>query len=393
MKKILLLIVLCTFSLNLQASFIASNNAKIDPNRPTHILVAGSPGELGELFIYSLLTRAKIYLEKSPDEQIIIVGRNDDKEYIKNAGFKIIDTKMGQLKADRIKDAVSNVKLISSIDLYAHANAASGVLLDTNTWIYQLLNENDDLWDEVAKKISNESFIFIHGCNAGIKLAPELAGKLKIAVFAALTSTDFQFLFKDNFWAFDNLKGVAKSKVNNINYSTPKSCGMYCTRMKPDNAPYRGHWGDWTAGGYPAYKLFCGSNQNDKCEKGALEGVFTFPSMMKYAQTKKSLENFKDQLVEFMCPFAFNSEKQAECRSKLENSLVSNGELNYSPFKGKTLVCDRVKCKAHFNCSPMKGAFRPNLCTLESESPSDEVSTSFTAEYRFLISIYNKYFL
>lgn len=390
MKNILIAIFLYTFSLNLHASFVASNNKTINPNLSTHVLIAGNPDSLGELFIYSLLTKAKIYLEKSPNEQIIIIGRSDDKQFIKDAGFHILNNKFGLLKAGAIKDAIKNIKQISSVDIYAHSNALSGASLDTNTWIYQILNEKDDLWDEIAKKITKSSFIFIHGCNAGIKFAPLLAKKLQIAVMAAVTSTDFQFIYQDSFWAFDyNAEKNKKSPKNILNYSSPKSCGMYCTRMKPDNTAYRGHWGDWTAGGYPTFKLFCGSNDNEKCELGALEAIYSFPSIQKYEQTKLSLNNFKNQLVDFMCPFSHDSEKQKECRTNLDNSLVTEGTSNYSPFKGKTLVCDRVRCKAHFNCSSVNAAFNPGNCSLESETEDD--STTFTDEYKFFISIFNKH--
>jgi len=55
MKKIVLLLLIFFYCLELNASFIASNNKKINPNLPTHILIAGQPDKLGELFVYSLL--------------------------------------------------------------------------------------------------------------------------------------------------------------------------------------------------------------------------------------------------------------------------------------------------------------------------------------------------
>lgn len=389
MKILSLVIFLITITINAEASFIASNYSKINPSLPTHVLVAGYPDKLGELFIYSMITKSKIYLEKSSKEQIIIVGRNEDKEYVVDAGFKIIDSKMGLLKPKTIKDAIKDVANISSIDIFAHSNALSGATLDTNTWIYQLLNEKDDLWDDVSQKINKDSFIFIHGCNAGIKFAPLLATKLKIAVFAALTSTDFQFIYKDSFWSFDyNVDGEEKSSRNNLSYSTPKLCGKYCTRMKPDNSSYKGHWGDWTAGGYPAYKLFCGSNTNANCERGALEAIFSFPSSIKYQDAKINIENFKKQLIDFMCPFAFSSTKQEICKENLEKSLTDPLLSKYSPFRGKTLVCDRTKCEAHFNCSAKNAAFSPGNCTLESDSNED--STTFTDEFKYFVNTFNK---
>ncbi len=82
MKSLSVLFILFLCMLEAQASFIASNNSKLNPNLPTHVMVAGHPDDLGELFIYSLVTRAKIYLEKSHNEQILIVGRSQDKDAI-----------------------------------------------------------------------------------------------------------------------------------------------------------------------------------------------------------------------------------------------------------------------------------------------------------------------
>lgn len=398
MKKIFLLISLFLLSNNLLAGFIASNVQKINPNYPTHILIAGYPENLGEMFVYSLITKANIYLEKSSVEQVIIIGRGDDEQIIKKSGFKILSSKSGLLKPELIKTAIKDVKKISSIDIFAHSNALSGASLDSNSWVYQLLNEKDDLWDDVAKKVNNSSFIFIHGCNAGIKLAPNLARKLKIAVWAALTSTDFQYLYgneneneNEKFWSFDyNANINKKSSTNNLSFTTPKSCSKNCTRMKPDNSSYKGHWGNWSAGGYPAYKLFCGSNTNVTCELGALEALYSFPSTHQYLVNKSNLNNFKKQLIDFMCPFAYDVKKQNICQMNLENSLESTIPSPYSPFKGKTLVCDRIQCKAHFNCSSLNAAFNPGNCSLETESETDEDSFTFTEEYKYLIEIYKK---
>ena len=385
--SVLVVVFLCFFEA--QASFIASNNSKINPDLPTHVMIAGHPDKLGELFIYSLVTRAKVYLEKSSNEQILIIGRNEDKEAVRRAGFIIVETKSGVMKPNTIKSAIKNIKIISSFDIYAHSNALSGASIDTNSWVTQLLNEKDDLWDEVALKINKSSFVFIHGCNAGIKFAPILAKKLKIAVFAALTSTDFQYIYDDLFWSFDyNIKSNQLNKKNNFNYSDTKSCGMFCTRMKPDNSSYKGHWGNWSAGGYPTFKLFCGTNDNTNCEEGALEGIYTFPGTIQYKDTKLQLIEFQKQLIDFMCPFSHDSEKQAACSESLENSLTDKTLATYSPFKGTTLVCDRVSCKAHFNCSGMKAAFNPGACILVSET--QEQSTTFTDEYEYFINIFKK---
>lgn len=389
MKNIFSFIVLFICSFNLQASFIASNKTNIDTDKPVHLIIVGHPDQLGELFIYSALTKTKIYTERSKDAQVIILGRNDDMSLVEDAGLKIHERKSGILKSEVILKVIKKLKNIKSIDIFSHANPYSGATLDEGTFTTSFLDETDKLWDAVATKVNKSSFIFIHGCSTGLKLAPILASKLKIATFAAMTSTDFQFIYKDSFWAFEaNGKSKDLSKNNVLNFSNPASCEKNCVRMKPNNATYTGHWGDWSAGGYPTYKLFCGSNENENCEQGALEGLYTFPTHLKVGEAAKSLNSFKEHLTEFLCPHAYAPEKQIKCKESLEKSLTDKSYFNYSPFEGKTLVCDRIRCKAHFNCSLYNVAFNPEKCSLVSES--EDESTAFTDEYKFFINIYNK---
>lgn len=385
--KNLMILISFLLSLSIQASFIASNKNKIQANLPTHILVAGSPDKLGNLFIYSLLTKANVYSELNPEAQIIIIGRSEDKDEIKQSGFKIIENKMGQLKAGLIKDVIKYVKQVNSLDVFAHSNAMNGATLDSNSWVYQLLNEKDELWSILAPKMSDSSFVFIYGCNAGVKFAPLVAKKIKRAVYAALTSTDFQYIYPTNTWGFDyDFKEEKRVAKNAINFSEENSCGKYCTRMKPDNFSYRGYWGDWSQGGYPTYKLFCGSNENESCKKGALNGLISFPGVGKVKDILTTKEEYKKHLIDFMCPFAFDAEKQNGCRETLEKAEQDETLNTYSPFKGNTLVCDRVSCKAHFNCPTKNAIFNPSACELISESK--EESTVFVEEYKYLLNLY-----
>lgn len=82
----------------------------------------------------------------------------------------------------------------------------------------------------------------------------------------------------------------------------------------------------------------------------------------------------------------FFNEKQSACRETLEKAEKDDLLKTYSPFKGNTLVCDRVSCKAHFNCPTKKAILNPSACELISES--DEESTAFVDEYKYLLDLY-----
>lgn len=385
MKSSLYGMLLLLLSVNTHAAFIASKDGKINSEKPSHIIVIGLPEKLGTLFVESGLTKASLIEEHTPDEQVIIVGRNDDKNLVVSRGYKIVSSDNSMLAVGTVNSAVAKSKIVASLDVYAHSNAKDGIIIDKNSRTTQFLEEIDVLWDAVKAKSRPNTFIMFQGCNAGIKLGPFVANKTKLPVLAALTGTDFQFIYNDSFWAHDyNGKKEELSETNTLISGESLSCKKgYCTRMKPDNSAYRGHWGDWSEGGYPTYKIFCGTNDTKKCAPGAVEAIKSFPSVAASSQIK-SLEKFKEVVVDFLCPFGHNPEKQSECREALEASLTEKS--TYSPFRGPTLNCDFTKCHAHFKCSGFKATFAPGSCKLKNEKPG--ANSTFTNEYKFLVEAY-----
>lgn len=386
MKTIIVSLLTLIWSFGASAYFIASNKSAINNSLPTHILVAGYPDELDELFVHSLLTQAQVFKEKFPEHQIVIVGRNDDRKLVTEKGYNLIDKNRELLKDEALEGLVQRLKLIKSLDIYAHSNPVTGILLDKGTLVTQILNEKNDFWGMFAGKLQKESFFRFHGCNAGLKMAPLVAEKTKVAVFAALTGTDFQTIYKDSFWAREqDADKNDRSVKNTLSFTNEKSCAAgFCRRMKPDNRSYSGYWGDWSEGGYPNYKVFCGSNQNENCSVGAMESVLTFPSVFPAAKVT-TLAEFKSIVHDFLCPFGYDKTKQGKCIEALESSL-SGANTQYSPFNGETLNCDFVKCFAHFSCSGSSS----NSCRLVNEKPGP--NETFTNEYKFILKAFEENF-
>lgn len=388
MKSILSVFFFVTifFALKANAYFIASNNEDLNSADPTHVLVAGIPDQVDELFVESLLTQAQVLKEKFPKDQIVIIGRNEDRKLITEKGYKLIEKNRELLKDLALERVVQRLKLIKSIDIYAHSNPVSGALLDKGTIVDEILNEKNDFWGKLGGKLQKDSYINFHGCNAGLIMAPSVASKLKVAVFAALTGTDFQTIYKDSYWAHDrNAKKSDRSEKNTLSFVNEKSCAAgFCRRMKPDNQSYKGYWGDWLEGGYPTYKIFCGSNESENCASGALEGLLSFPSVRPTAKIV-TIDDFKNIVHDFMCPFAYNQEKQDKCIEALESSL--NGvNTKYSPFNGVTLNCDFIKCYAHFACKSSSSG----SCHLVNEKPGE--NETFTNEYKFILKAFEENF-
>jgi hypothetical protein len=386
MKTGILGLLLLGLSFSSHASFIASSSGKINPNSPTRILVVGIPEKLGSLFVYSALTKAKIFQESTKDDQIIIIGRDDDQNTVSRAGYKVVENGDGMLKESTVGSVLARVNYVKSLDVYAHSNAVNGILIDKSPFSTQFLEEKDPIWDVLKAKSKSSSYIFFQGCNAGVKLGPWVAKRTGITVLAALTGTDFQSIYNDSFWAHDyNGKKEMLSDTNVLSFESESQCSKgFCTRMKPDNSSYKGHWGDWSEGGYPTYKIFCGTSANKNCGPGAVEAIKTFPSTVAYNQIV-SLEKFKEVTQDFLCPFGHNPEKQANCINELEASLVDSSS-NYSPFRGTTLNCDMERCYANFKCGGFKASFAPGSCKLINEKPGK--NSTFTNEYKFLINAY-----
>lgn len=371
-KKIALLSAFL-FSNLANAYYVASDKSTIDPDIATHIIVTGMPEKLGNLFFLSAKTKIKLIKELYPNEQIILIGSSDDISYAKNAkDLTIIETSPMLLKSSVVKNYANKVKKIKSIDLYAHSNALEGVIIDKNILVGHAISEKDDLWDVVSEKITNESYIMIHGCNAGVKMAPTLAMKLKIAVFGALTSSDIQQVYNDSTWAFD---------YDNQNLSLNKEDNR--TRMRPVNSSYKGHWGDWTEGGYPTYKVFCGNLSDKECAPSAYQAILTFPSITKNG-TQLNKEEFKRNLIDFMCPVSTFRSTFKDCESALNSP---NKNATYSPFRGNTLNCTKEKCAAHFKCNSLTIALNPSGCKLINEDKN--TSTTFVDDYLFLLSTFD----
>jgi len=361
------------FSLQAKAYYVATNKIDFDANKPTRLIVTGTPEKLGNLFLESAITKMKIYLELNPNEQIVILGTSDDESSAKrNKNIKVIKNENGLLKKAVIEEYIEKLNQIKSFDLYAHSNALEGVIVDKGGLSSVTLNEKDALWDKLQPKLSVDSFIMIHGCNAGVKMAPDLAMKIQKPVLAALTSSDFQKVYENKTWAFD---------YDNQNLNKDQNDTRL--RMRPINSSYKGHWGDWTEGGFPTYKIFCGKMKEELCSLGAYEAVRTFPTVLE-ASAINSKETYQKALIDFMCPVSTFRPTFSECE---KNLLNANDNKEYSPFRGKTLNCNLEKCAAHFKCNIITISINPGSCKLINEDQG--TNTAFVDEYLFLLKAYD----
>jgi hypothetical protein len=371
MKSALLLFLISCLG---HAAVVATTSEKIDPDKRTHIIVVGMADKLGDLFFKSAMTKSNLILELYPNDQVVILTTKDEKNLVRSSKLKTISSDSSFLDDKLIESIVDQVKVVASLELFAHSNAVEGAILDKNFLTSATLSEKSTLWPKVKAKILPTSYVMIHGCNAAVKTAPEIAKQLGIAVLGALTATDFEYVYENGKWIHDTeVKTLKKSADNRV-------------RMKPDNSSYKGHWGDWSEGGFPTYKIFCGLLDQSTCGLSAIEALITFPSVLSPKQVK-SKTDFKQNVFDYLCPFSERRDVFNECISNLEKSLSSSDVSTYTPFRGKTLNCSFERCEAHFKCNLLQISINPGSCKLINEN--DKASDAFVKEFKFILDAYD----
>jgi hypothetical protein len=372
--KILTFITLLILATTTQAAVVSATSNPIETNKRTHIIVVGIAEKLGDLFFKSAETKAKLILSLYPNDQIVILTTNDEKDLVRKSQFKTIETTPQKLNDKLIASIVEKVSEVASLDIFAHSNALEGAILDKSLLSGSTLSEKSELWGKLKEKIKPNSYVMIHGCNAAVKTAPTIANDLGIAVIGALTATDFEYVYENNKWIHD-------TEVKTLKRSSDRR-----VRMKPDNYSYSGHWGDWSEGGFPTYKVFCGHLDQSTCGLSAIEAFVTFPSVLD-PKTIKTKEEFKQNVFDFLCPFSERKDVYNDCVKNLESSLSSSESNLYTPFNGKTLNCSFERCEAHFKCNIIQISVNPGSCKLINEN--DKASDAFVKEFKFYLDAYD----
>ncbi|MFN8845451.1 MAG: hypothetical protein ACK5W9_01245 [Bdellovibrionales bacterium] len=304
-------------------------NNNIDSNKQIRIIVAGRGDELGTLFQLAALSKAEKYLNNYPQDQILILSavenerkKNQEKQIFVNRKFQYVTEVPGSLGTDKFFDQILKYKKIASLDFFTHATVKFGLRLDRSE---DRLESLDDWW-KLKNKLTEEAYIFLHGCNTGFELAPALAKLIHRPVFGSLTSTYFQRLTQDRQFISSDSKGIKEDQ-----WHVPS---VY--RLVPDTIPYNGHWGHFSGGGLGFFKAFCGDLIPSACFNG-------MQIMMKDWITSKN--SYKEQVQDFLCSGRPDSALGKKCKNSLE---LRN--FNLSTFIGNPLKCDFKSCEFELIC-------------------------------------------
>jgi hypothetical protein len=386
MLKITSLLLLCLFTAETNAFLITSyKTEKLNYNLPTRILVAGAGDDLGTQFHDMARGAAIKYSQQNANEQIVLISAKepgfDNKVGLQNMGFNFQSENKKSFNGDTFLDEIEKFNQIASIDIYSHSSAQYGIHLDGKA---HRLTLNTKHIERLKGHFTKDAFSILHGCNAGFNLAPFLSSAWEIPVAGAMTSSNFQKLHSDgNFYLTEeNLYPNSDwAQTNDKTFNESEKCKSgICSRMKPDNTPYNGFWGQYRAGGLPFYKFFCIKNSSEACTRVMAKSLLSFIGTTNI-KTTSTLAEYKKVVLDFLCPVSAKRDLRAECEANLESALVT-GDSTYNPFSRAQVECNFKSCEVEIKCKKifLTGIFKPGSCELINNSKGK--ATTLVREYK-----------
>ncbi|MBP7843256.1 MAG: hypothetical protein KA116_00435 [Proteobacteria bacterium] len=389
MKKITLLAILALFIKDSNAYLVAKmgDESAIDYNSKTQIMLVGYAGNLQNQFMESAYFRAKIYRKLYPSMQLVFIrpiegSTSETQQKTELPGVKVLELNNTSLKGTRFVSWLKNFKFIKSLDFFGHSSPILGVGLQGYASDERFSHNTKGVQSLAENFIKNESYVFIHGCNSGFAMAPAFADLWALPVLASYTGTDFQqWSTQDYQWYFNNPG----------EFPDPpqwKFCETaFCKRMKPQEAPYSGAWGQYDMG-LNFYKTSCSKKQSlSQCEALMAESLLAFPNEKTFLGVK-NLNDFAQVAEDFICPINSESRVRIECVRALRRAAQGDSQV-YTAFPGKTAKCDAYKCEVKVVCDEKNGTMDPKTCkTVGSENLAP---TEYAQEYLRYLRGYKKY--
>lgn len=394
MFKKLAVLAMSVVAMSANAYFVTVfKDAQIDYSKPTRILVTGAGDDLGSQFQFIAKAKAVKYRDEFPNDQIVLVAHEetdlgDDVIILKNFGFNLIKKDKSSFNGNSFVDEVSKFSQIASIDVFSHSSAQYGAHLDGKA---HRLTTNTKGIDKLKGHFMKGAYAYLHGCNTGFNLAPYLSKEWGIPVAGSMTSTNFQKLHSDG-----NFYLTEEGFYPNTDWQTSNKQSFYsgevtcknggCLRLKPDNHPYVGYWGEYYEGGLPFYKFFCATNSDEECKKAMAQSLLSFTAVNKI-NTKSSFEDYKKTVVDFLCPISAKRDLRRECEENLDLALKT-GDETYNPFSRPLVQCDLHSCEVEIKCDKifLTGVFKPGTCKLDNKAKSK--ATTMVREYKAYLDAY-----
>jgi hypothetical protein len=280
---------------------------------------------------------------------------------------------------------------IHALHVSSHAALMNGIgLTDKST---------DGRWSDKTPgmnklRFTDDGYIVLHGCNTGFLQAPAWSRIIGVPAFGSLTATNFQRVYDDGHWWFDDAglvpSGVSKLKSNSLSFADPIKCSLgACNRLKADYFTYNGFWGDFGGGGgLSFYKAFCNfdgvaaKDRKTYCQRAMRQFMQIWPSEI-VLSAASTFEDYKAVVKDFLCGTSKKGVIREECYTNLALSEVTPN-LKFDNFQGTPLQCeDYGPCNVTYTC---ESSSTVHNCVLS--APKNKAPTTMIEEYQDYLSAF-----
>lgn len=317
-------------------------NGGFDKSKTTDVYIVGYGPEMATLFLQAAVANALKQNEMYPEKQQLILwaldrGEEQDLATITSQNFTVLETNSSKLSMTKVLPYLKDLKSISSFHFFGHSSAWFGLGLQEG----MRFDESSSKIAFMKNLFTADAYAILHGCNTGFFSAPKISKIWGIPVFGSLTSTDFQKLHKNGHW-YHNNEGQYPTggwaSVNNLSFQEDRPCReMTCIRMKANNHPYTGHWGNYDIG-LPFLKVFCDFEKNGKCSQGITKALLSIPSVVG-TNSSPAFDEYKKIVEDLLCPRMPDDTVATNCRK-----ILSGENPNARYFRGAQLNCDLKSC-------------------------------------------------
>jgi hypothetical protein len=335
----------------------------LNKNRPSHVLVVGYSHGMGNQFLQTAVARMLRYQEQFPDHTIVVY--QPKVEVFEVRGLKKIAENNSELFGETLVKELLTYSDIRSLDFFSHSSAHQGIGIETGpvtlpeqSFFATVPSSNPVKkyrkgtpgLSKLKSVLHADAYMTINGCNSAWIQAPAFSKILERPVLAATTGTDFQRLFEDKEYYFNN-EGQFPAEgqwavTNDMAFESEKSCRTgACLRMKPQAGPYKGFWGDYTnVGSIGFYKFFCNySGYDSSCYK-TMARYLTSVLSKKPLRVASSRSDYVDVLYDMLCPISPSKPRRSECIASINAKLSANDEV-FHPYPGTAADCSLQTCK------------------------------------------------
>lgn len=464
--------------------------ASVATDLPAHVLVSGAGSELADGFLKSAASRAYYLKAQNPERAVIVITpiealtnlekdaqarlvakgvKEGDREarWIPDTGLQVLEESAGILDTTAVIGIAKRYEKIQSFEIFSHASWPSGAALQGGAlatrfpFTKAILNIYDGgpidptlmhpALPELAARMAPDAFAVIWGCNSAYTIAPMLSAVLRVPVLGSLTFTDFETLHKDGNYYKEEAKLPASpayganpwARADNISYAKPLDCEKGCRRMKPNNVPYAGVWGNFdrvkagldqppalpppgvtvdpanplplppkverpafNGGGLNFYKAFCNYDEKIEGGKGPFAdkarsvsapgprclrgmGAFMMSALAPVAARDTSFSAYKRRLLDFLCPHESGHEEFLTCVRALER-MEGTRERVFSSYHGNVLNCDFHNCHGRFDY--LAGdAYGIDQASVRLDAPENTRPTAQADEYFHYLEAYTAF--